>query len=238
MKRSRPAKPPPKLFSADCATANIKLLLPTQEQDWSSYLQALQGIGLRPLKRTYTVREFRPQQNEFDVDFVLHDNPGPATRWALGAKVGDQIGIAGPGTLKRVNTNGDWFLLAGDATALPAISANLARLPENARGYAVIELVDSQDQQRLAMPAGIALRWLVNADPASTLLADTVMALPWLAGTPAVWVAGETTFVRKLRSYFVKDRQVPQAFRYTSGYWHLGHTEDSFQPIKRSEPFD
>jgi len=223
-------------FSPDCTSANIKLLLPAAGQNWNSYLQALNGVGDKPIKRTYTVREVRVSPCEVDVDFALHANPGPATQWALAASVGEQIGVAGPGTVKHINRDADWFLLAADASALPALSANLAKLPVDAQGYAVIEITDSADKQTLSAPEKLIVRWVINADPqGESSLAEIVKSLPWLEGQAAAWIAGETTTVRELRRYLAQDRGIPLARRYTSGYWHIGHTEDSFQPIKRGE---
>ena len=37
--------------------------------------------------------------------------------------------VSGPGPKKLVDMNADWFLIAGDMSALPAISVNLEKLP-------------------------------------------------------------------------------------------------------------
>jgi len=226
-------------FPVDSASANIKILLPTADQSWDQYLRSLSGVGTRPLKRTYTVREYREQQGEMDVDFALHSNPGPATLWAMTVKPGEQIAVAGPGSVKRINLAGDWFILAGDATALPAISANLTLLPEEARGYVIVELLDKADQQRFTLPENLTVKWLVNTSVDSrSALVDEIKQLTWLDGSPAVWIAGEATTVKQIRHYLIDYRKITADFRYTSGYWHIGHTEDSFQPIKRGQAFN
>jgi NADPH-dependent ferric siderophore reductase len=46
--------------------------------------------------RNYTVRRHRPEAGEIDVDVVLHDQPGPASRWAAEAPLGSDVGYAGP----------------------------------------------------------------------------------------------------------------------------------------------
>ncbi len=43
----------------------------------------------------------------------------------------------------------DWYLFAGDHTALPAISAMLEQLPATAKGLAFIEVPDAGKSQRL-----------------------------------------------------------------------------------------
>ena len=52
-------------------------------------------------------------------------------------------------------------------TALPAISVNLAQPPNNAVGYAVIEVLSEADIQPLVHPENVELHWVINpeADP-------------------------------------------------------------------------
>ena len=88
--------------------------------------------------RTYTIRN--QTETGIDVDFALHgsdDESGPATRWAINAKVGDQIKVGGPGAAKPLPDGPGPFLLVGDMTALPAISVNLESLLEDATGDAI-----------------------------------------------------------------------------------------------------
>ena len=49
------------------------------------------------LMRSYTIRSYRASSQELDLDFLLHGDTGPASRWATGAKAGDRISVAGPG---------------------------------------------------------------------------------------------------------------------------------------------
>ena len=230
-------------FPANRETANVKLLLRRDGQDEGAYLAALEGEGERPIKRTYTVLAHRAPDGtrgaELDVDFALHDAPGPATRWALAAAPGDRIGLAGPGAPKRVDPHADWFLLAGDASALPAIAANLAALDRKATGHALVEVVDPADRRELGAPAGVAVRWIVP-DPQAPMraLVAAVKAIEWPPGTPFAWVAGETGAVRELRAWLARERALDGAHRYTGGYWQVGHDEDSHQLIKRAEPMD
>lgn len=89
--------------------------------------------GGKSVVRTYTIRDQR--LGELDVDFALHvdaeGQAGPATRWALAAQPGDVIDVGGPGPAKPLPPGFGTYLVAGDMTALPAISANLEALPEN-----------------------------------------------------------------------------------------------------------
>lgn len=208
-------------FPADQASAYIKLLFPQ--------------AGERPLMRTYTIRHHRA--HEIDVDFVLHDTDGPASNWAKNAKLGDMIQIGGPGLKKLINLEADWFLLAGDMTALPAISVNLVQLPADAQGYAVIEVLTEADIQPLKHPENIELHWVINpsADPEGRPLVDKIAQLPWLAGDVAVWVACEFSSMRAIRRYFKQDYDLPKSHFYTSSYWKIGCNEGEHKLVKQQD---
>jgi len=189
----------------------------------------------RPLLRTYTVRQQRQAPSEIDVDFVVHEG-GPASDWAINSKQGEQIYVAGPGKKKLVDVTADWFFIAGDMTALPAISVNLALLPDNARGYAVIEVLEEADIQPLAVPENFELHWVINNHQhGSNLLVDAVKALPVLEGDPSVWLACEFTSMRALRQYFHLDLQVKRRNVYASSYWKQGLTEEEHKRVKSAD---
>jgi len=211
-------------FPEGRASANFKLLI-SNDSD-------------KPVVRTYTVRNHDPVAGEVDVDFVLHADHGAASHWAINARPGDKVGFAGPGSPKLVDFTADWFLFAGDMSALPAIGANIEQLPADARGYAVLEIIDGEDQQTLPFPEGIEVQWLVNPDPntPSTLLKDAVLSLPWRIGRPALWAAGESGAIKDIRRYYKFERDVAKADIYTSGYWQIGLNEDRHQVVKRQEP--
>ncbi len=47
--------------------------------------------------RTFTIRAFRREALELDIDFALHGDGGPASRFANEVKPGDLLAISGPG---------------------------------------------------------------------------------------------------------------------------------------------
>lgn len=222
-------------FPTDAASANIKLLLPHEDQDDTAYRAALLGDGKKPIKRTYTVVAYRENNNELDIDFALHANAGPATTFATQAQIGDRVGIAGPSSTKLVDVNAEWFLIAGDMTALPAIEANIKKLPANAAGFIVIEVQDNADKRSFTLPNSLNINWLINPEPqyGKSELAEVVMNLAWPTGKPYVWIAGEVSTVRTLHTYFAKTKELEPQHRYTSAYWQIGENEDAFQRVKR-----
>lgn len=202
----------------------------------SAYIKLIFANGdARPLMRTYTVRHHR--DDAIDVDFVIHETAGPASQWAVETRPGDRIMVGGPGPKKLVNEQADWFLLVGDMTALPAISVNLGMLPSDARGYAVIEVLDQADIQDLDKPDNLELIWVVNAnpDPDGQVLLNRVKQLDWLEGQPAVWAACEFQSMRNLRAFFKQDKAVAKSLLYVSSYWKMGVSEDQHKVVKRRD---
>lgn len=215
----------------------IKLLFPLPGE---SKLPTVESIELGALvqMRTYTIRKYDPNALELTVDFVLHgegEHAGPASHWAKTATPNDEVIIIGPGPSKLVDMSADWFLLAGDMTALPAISCNLEAMPRTGTGYAVIEIHSPADKQPLVKPEGVEIIWVINPHPdrENTRLTDAVKALPWLEGRPSVWAACEFSNMRLLRAYFKQDRAVPREALYVSSYWKIGSTEDQHKIAKQ-----
>jgi NADPH-dependent ferric siderophore reductase len=169
---------------------------------------------------------------------VAHGDTGPAAKWANHVEVGESIDINGPGACQMVNTSADWYLLAGDMSALPAISINLSTLPDDAVGHVMLEIIHEDDRIELDLPPGMQVHWVVNPEPEApnSVLEDTVMALPWRDGQVSVWVAGEFSASRALRQYFRHDRQIAREYMYVSCYWKIGDTDEGMKAAKRADP--
>ncbi|MBB6406744.1 siderophore-interacting protein [Arthrobacter sp. AZCC_0090] len=100
---------------------------------------------------------------------------GPAANWALAAKPGDSITIIGPNNraahciTAEIYSGIEWrpglaqrVLLAGDETAVPAISAILESLPAGITGHAFLEVPEAGDFLDLATEADIEITWLAR----------------------------------------------------------------------------
>ncbi|CEA09171.1 Vibriobactin utilization protein ViuB [Arthrobacter saudimassiliensis] len=167
---------------------------PRWYQDWLQLDPSVRGA-----MRTYTVRAARCSgpEPEIDVDFVLHFDAdgvgGPASSWAAEAQPGDRVAIIGPNAANCVTAEAyggiEWrpglarhVLLAGDETAVPAITAILEQLPADVTGYALLEVPDPADIQPVRTASGVGVRWLPREGrPHGTLLEGavrTAVALP------------------------------------------------------------
>lgn len=212
---------------------SVKALPDDQE---SSYVKLIFPNGNeRPLMRTYTIRHHR--KDEIDIDFMLHEDSGPASTWAKAAQSGDTIIIGGPGPKKLIESSSDWQLLVGDMTALPAISVNLGELPYSAKGYAVIEVVSEDDIQTLKHPENIEIKWVINPYPGtdSNALLNEVKSLDWLDGNASVWAACEFNSMKALRDFFKNEKNISKENLYISSYWKLGINEDEHKIEKRND---
>ena len=166
---------------ADCAPngwdQRIKVLLPLPGRgladcptgaDWYAEWRALPAERRNPI-RTYTVRAARPAAREMDVDFVLHGAAGPASAWAETAAVGDEVALVAPnarfpGPTGRFEwhppADASCLLVAGDETAVPAISAIVESLPAGPPARVFLEVPTAADILPLAVPAGVEVTWL------------------------------------------------------------------------------
>ncbi|MFG3498437.1 siderophore-interacting protein [Streptomyces sp. NPDC047928] len=187
-----------------------------------------------PSNRTYTVRAWDAAQRELTVDFVVHGDEGLAGPWAARARVGDTVRFLGPGGGYAPDAEADWHLLVGDESALPAIAATLERLPENAVAYAFIEVEGPDDEQKIAVPAGVELRWLPRRGrPVGEAMVAAVRDLAFPAGDVQAFVHGEAGAVKELRRHLRLERGIPRERLSISGYWRQGKTDEAWRAVKR-----
>ena len=174
----------------DVYDARIKLVFPPasgilpdldRETDdwWGSYLAVPEEE--RGSMRTYSVRDLRVTDagTEVVVDFVLHLAPGltgPASLWASGATVGDELWIVGPrrgregrSGIEYAPDDASSVVLVGDETAAPAIARILEDAPRDLSGLAFIEVPESADVLPIDAPDGVEVHWLPRGDAAHGL---------------------------------------------------------------------
>ncbi|WP_114635528.1 siderophore-interacting protein [Vibrio splendidus] len=221
-------------YPIECAGGYIKLLFsPLGTTDLSQL-----NDGERPTMRTYTIRQYNPVEKWIEVDFVRHITTdlqcGFAARWAMNAKVGDTVSVAGPGLIQGLNLESNWFFLVADMTSLPALSAKVKSLPEHATGHAVIQINSAADKQQLEAPKGIKVTWLIEDETEETL-SQTVRNSEWLDGQVSIWTACEFESMRELRQYFRNDKEVAKENIYISSYWKRGVTEDGHKVLKQQD---
>lgn len=179
--------------------------------------------------RAYTIRRFDAAAMEMDIDIVLHgDTPGSV--WARNVKAGDRIGFVGPRHDYPDTDDAEWILLAGDETALPAICAIVESLPVGKRAHVFLEVADATDEIAVTSNADITVTWLHRGAAAgkSDTLEAAMRAFAWPDTPGYIWVAGETSAIRNIRRYLLRERNLRSEQFHVSGYWRQGMNNREF----------
>ncbi len=165
-------------------------------EDWYARYRVL-ADDQRPPMRTYTLRQLRAAQGEVDVDFVLHGETGPASRWAVHAQPGDRVVLLAPDADCAESSEGwEWkppagvgqVLLVADETALPAVAGILEELAAQVdppRVLALLEVAGEGGAIALKAPPSAELVWLPRGQAAyGQAMVEAVQAR--LAASPVV----------------------------------------------------
>lgn len=174
----------------------------------------------REQRRDYTPRHVDTARNELTLVFALHEG-GAASDWALRAGVGDTAVIGGPRGSIVIPDDLPWYLLAGDATALPAIARRLEELPADTPTIVLLHTRQAEDQHSLPYRAGLQLQWL----PTEQALCDALRTVDFPAGEGFVWCAGEATCMARLRDILLHERARPRSHVKVSAYWKPGASD-------------
>ena len=201
-----------------------------------------QNLLGKPAMRTFTISQHRSVGNEIDIDFMLHRSKdglvhGIAAPWALSAKTGDKISLFGPGLVQRINLDADYYILAADMTALPALTVSLKTLPEDAWGSVFVEILSEQDKQELPLPKNMEIVWVVNNNPGSDAspLFHAIKQSQRQNGIVAAWVACEFKTMKKIRNHLKTVHTIDKSHLYISSYWKKGNTEEQHVEAKRND---
>jgi len=180
----------------------------------------LPGPDGQPVRRDYTPRRFDTVRRELSIEFALHGH-GAASDWARHAAPGQAVQIGGPRGSMIIAMDHDWHLLAGDATALPAIHRRLEELPAGATALVLGLVADAADQRHFDSAANVHLQW--HHDAPAWLAALRQLQLP--AGEGFAWCAGEAQLMRDARDILVQQHGLPREAMRVSAYWKHGASD-------------
>jgi len=179
--------------------------------------------GSRAPIRTFTPRLLDHDRGELTIDLVLHGH-GLAADWAAAAAPGAQVAISGPARGDPIDPATRTILLAGDETAIPAISQLLEAAPVGAAVRVHIEVAD--DDARIGLPdhPGAIVTWHVLPPdrPPGDAVATAVEDEPDLAAH--IWIAGEAAAVQRLRKHLFEHRGLTRDTVTARGYWKHGRS--------------
>lgn len=174
----------------------------------------------RPTVRSYTLRSWRPQAVELDIDFVIHGSSGVAAPWAAAATPGDPVVLIDQGC-GWPSIHPGRVVLAADETGLPAVLGVLRDLDRSVRGVAFVEVLDLADAQEHQAPTGVDVHWLVR-QPGVTV-GSLVMAALGDARLPDGdrhgFAVGESRLATGVRRRLVKESGWDREEVTFCGYW-------------------
>lgn len=208
--------------------ASVRLLLarPGQERPeiptWTGN-EFLDADGARPVLRTLTPLRVDATVGQLDVEVVRHGD-APLSSWADLVGVGAEVALSGPGRGYHPDPDATAFLVAGDESALPAITTLLPVLPPAAEVRVLVEVRDEAARLDLSLPAGAELRWCrAGAEPGDALV-EAVRATG-VGPDDRVWAAGEAAAVQRIRRHLFDEVGLPRAQAVVRGYWKRGRAE-------------
>lgn len=179
-----------------------------------------------PFMRTYTHRAIDMEKSEITIDFVNHGKTGPGSTWALESKPGSELGVAMKLNKKELVKDSNWYLLVGDATAIPVLSVILESLPSTVKGVCIIEVHGKEDEQALTTKADIEFKWMYNSTPEKgNYLIDEVKKVIVPKSSKYGYVACESSSVKEIRNYLRKDLNWSADELQAYSYWKKGVAE-------------
>lgn len=208
--------------------ASLRLFLPPADAlvlpTWAGN-EFLMPDGTRPVIRTLTPRRFDPPNLE--VWIVIH-GPGAASRWAATARPGARAAVSGFARGYPIDENAPAFLVAGDETALAAVSQLLELLPSRAAVEVHLEVVDPAVRLDIGGHPRAAVFWHVSGpdDPPGEALVRAVRAADIPPGA-RVWAAGEAAAMQRIRRHLFEERGIQRERTWVRGYWKHGRAGDT-----------
>lgn len=178
-------------------------------------------------QRGYTFIGADAAAGTFDIDFVLHEAPGPAGDFAKCARPGDRVeampsksGLAAPEDVER-------FILVGDSTALPAILTVIAHAAEHRPEAAVSVIVEDEHPAPSGIPVpahpNLAWQWLtLGGAERGTLAAPALRELTVGRERAYAWMAGERRLVRAAKAIVKDVLRLDRAHQHAQNYWIEG----------------
>ncbi|PJC86954.1 siderophore-interacting protein [Vibrio sp. HA2012] len=196
----------------------------------------LTNVAERPTMRSYTIRSFDAEHKRLVMDFVVNRHQGPATDWAINARIGDYVGIAGPGPVKLTNFSESSYLLIGDITSVNAINGYVPRINADACVQVVIVVPTREDAISLDIDDMHTVHWLVEDEMDISLVQ---MVRNFSADIPPeteVFLGLEAKNIRALRPFLQDELGICRSRIHAVGYWKCGVNADTFSLEKKARP--
>lgn len=210
---------------------HVRLLFPTAQVPQPLWPEAgPNGLAVWPAEdrrapaRVYTIRRLDVAAGVMEIDFVMHGDESIGSGWAASARPGSIIGLMGP--VGRPVRSADWYMLGADETGLPALGRILENLPAETKGFAFVEVADAGEEQTIAYPPGMELRWIHrNGTPPGEdeRLAETICSVARPPGTKCFsWFAAEAEAAKRVREHWRVKQGLGRDETLAAAYWRRG----------------
>jgi NADPH-dependent ferric siderophore reductase len=210
---------------------HVRLLFPTPQVPQPLWPEAgPNGLAVWPAEdrrapaRVYTIRRLDVAEGFMEIDFVMHGDESIGSSWAASARPGSVVGIMGP--LGRPVRPASWYILGADETGLPALGRILENLPADTKGHAFVEVDNAEEEQIIAHPPGLELRWIHRnrkAPGEDHRLAETICAVARPANTKCFsWFAAEAEAAKRVREHWRVKQALGRDETLAAAYWRRG----------------
>ncbi|MFK4834994.1 siderophore-interacting protein [Microbacterium sp. ZW T2_14] len=174
-----------------------------------------------------------------ELDFYLHPSPGPASRWASDAGVGDELVFVGPRGSRAAPQGAARLVLVVDETALPSATRWAAEVPATTTVDVIATTADDGAwvDAYIGETSGrtdVRVHRPDAGDPDALVTAlDTV----GVDASTFVFAAGEASALIPVRRHLRRTLALPAEQVALSGYWKRGAAGfDHHAPIDPSDP--
>lgn len=221
-------------FHAPGPADHIKVFFP--DESGNTAVPMFTPEGPRPpatgtvLARDYTPLRFRADQLELDLDFVLHGDDGPASRWAAAVQPGTELRFAGPRGSHLPPEGVTNAIIVADETGLPAAWRWIEHFHPEVPVTGLFSVGDKGTARYLDEVPATPRHWFTGASRDAELEA----ALRSLDVTPGtfIFLAGEAGAVVPLRRYLRRELGLSKDQVDAHGYWKQGVTNlDHHAPL-------
>lgn len=172
-------------------------------------------------QRAYTLLNMDPEAGEFDLDFLLHDPAGPASTWARGAEVGDELAVTPFGVrhFEVPSPPPPGYLLAADAAGIPLCNSLIEAIGED---IAIELYLGVHCEDDLLIPIASHPRLTIHhvAMRELTALAESIEVRDW-TGWQA-YLVPEAGALKHLRRRLTDEFGFPRSHLTAQAYWKAG----------------
>tara|TARA_B100000989_G_scaffold286764_1_gene255742 strand:- start:319 stop:1392 length:1074 start_codon:yes stop_codon:yes gene_type:complete len=167
----------------------------------------------------YTIRSFR--ENEIDIWFVLHNNPGPLAVWAEEAVERSEVAMWGPRTSFSPPSDTKSYLFIADETAQPAVLASIENLKDKEKYICLFETQNESTKFEYDDPQN-RIEWIFRENIAAgegTKLLERIEDLSVDPKNLYIFCAGEAKQISIIRKTLKKNLSLNADQMSFTGYW-------------------